>query len=311
MSYTHLTISERVKIETYLALGYSIRAIAQHLHRSPSTISRELRRHPDCSVEEAQSRYQANKANCGAKSKLTAVLKEALQEKLDETWSPEQIVGRLYAGKLSFKSIYRWIYNGLLAVPVTVLRQKGKRQNPRETRGRFNVGTPISERPANVRKRETFGHWELDTVVSGRGQAKGCVATFIERKTRWYVGILLPDRSAASMESAVKQLHKQLPLGAFQTATTDRGKEFSCYHALEQELNIRIYFADAYASWQRGSNENGNGLLREFFPKKTNFDHVTASEMTQALQLINSRPRKCLGWKTAYEAFEEELLHLI
>lgn len=311
MSYTHLTISERVKIETYLAFGYSIRAIVQHLHRSPSTISRELRRHPNCSVEEAQVRYQANKVHCSAKSKLTTVLKEALQEKLYETWSPEQIVGRLYAGKLSFKSIYRWIYKDLLAVPVTVLRQKGKRQNPRETRGRFNVGTPISERPANVRKRETFGHWELDTVVSGRGQTKGFVATFIERKTRWYVEILLPDRSAASMESAVKQLYKQLPLSAFQTATTDRGKEFSCYHTLEQELNIRVYFADAYASWQRGSNENSNGLLREFFPKKTNFDHVTPSEMTQALQLINNRPRKCLGWKTAYKAFEEELLHLI
>lgn len=184
MSYTHLTISERSKIETYLELGYSLREIAARLKRSPSTISRELRRHANCTIEEAQTRYHTNKSNCGAKSKLTPELKEAVQEKLGETWSPEQIVGRLYQGKLSFKSIYRWIYNGLLEVPVTVLRQKGKRQKPRETRGRFNIGTPISKRPKEVRKRETFGHWELDTVVSGRGQAKGCVATFIERKTR-------------------------------------------------------------------------------------------------------------------------------
>lgn len=311
MSYTHLTISERSKIETYLELGYSIRAIAKRIQRSPSTISRELRRHPNCTVEEAQLRYQANKSNCGAKSKLTDELKETIQEKLEKTWSPEQIVGRLYPSKLSFKSIYRWMYSGLLAMPLTVLRQKGKRQKPRETRGRFNIGTPISKRPKEVRKRETFGHWELDTVVSGRGQAKGCVATFIERKTRWYFGVLIPDRSATSMENAVKWLHKQLPKGAIQTATTDRGKEFSCYNTLEQDLNIQVYFADAYSSWQRGSNENGNGLLREFFPKKTNFDHVTEEEMKQALQLINHRPRKCLGWKTAYEAFEEELLHLI
>ncbi|KOS67191.1 integrase, partial [Lysinibacillus contaminans] len=179
------------------------------------------------------------------------------------------------------------------------------------TRGRFNIGTPISKRPKEVRKRESFGHWELDTVVSGRGQAKGCVATFIERKTRWYTGILIPDRSANSMETAVKQLHQQLPKGAIQTATTDRGKEFSCYNVLEKELNIQVYFADAYSSWQRGSNENGNGLLREFFPKKTNFDHVTLDDMNQALHLINNRPRKCLGWKTAYETFREELLHLI
>ncbi|RKQ12324.1 IS30 family transposase [Ureibacillus endophyticus] len=311
MSYTHLTISERSKIETYLELGYSIRQIAKFIKRSPSTISRELRRHTNCSPEEAQTRYQVNKSKCGAKSKLTHELKEAVQEKLGETWSPEQIVGRLYQGKLSFKSIYRWIYNGLLEVPLTVLRQKGKRQKPRETRGRFNIGTPISKRPKEVRKREIFGHWELDTVVSGRGQAKGCVATFIERKTRWYFGVLIPDRSATSMEAAVRRLHKQLPQGAIQTATTDRGKEFSCYKVLENDLNIQFYFADAYSSWQRGSNENGNGLLREFFPKKTNFDQVTEDEMKQALQFINHRPRKCLGWKTAHEAFQEEMLHLI
>ena len=311
MSYQHLSISERAKIETLLELGFSIRAVAKQLNRNPSTILREVKRHVNCTAEEAQTRYQSNKSNCGAKLKLTPALKEAVQEKLGETWSPEQIVGRLYQGKLSFKSIYRWIYNGLLDVPLTVLRQKGKRQKPRETRGRFNIGMPIAKRPKEVRTRETFGHWELDTVVSGRGQAKGCVATFIERKTRWYTGILIPDRSAKSMETAVKELHQQLPKEAIQTATTDRGKEFSCYNVLEKELNIQVYFADAYSSWQRGSNENGNGLLREFFPKKTNFDLVTPDEMNQALHLINNRPRKCLGWKTAYEAFQEELLHLI
>jgi len=311
MSYTHLTICERSEIETYLELGFSIRTIAKKMDRNPSTISRELLRHPNCTAEEAQARYQANKSNCGAKLKLTDELKETVQEKLGETWSPEQIVGRLYPGKLSFKSIYRWIYAGLLEVPLTVLRQKGKRQNPRETRGRFNIGIPISKRPKEVRKRETFGHWELDTIVSGRGQAKGCVATFIERKTCWYFAVLIPERSATSMETAVKRLHKQLPEGAIKTATMDRGKEFSCYNVLKQDLNIQVYFADAYSSWHRVSNENGNGLLREFFPKKTNFDHVTEAEMEHALQLINNRPRKCLGWKTAYEAFEEELLHLI
>ncbi|MCP1144702.1 IS30 family transposase [Lysinibacillus endophyticus] len=311
MSYTHLTISERSKIETYFELGYSIRQIAEFLKRSPSTISRELRRHLNCSPEEAQARYHSNKSKCGAKSKLTPKLKEVVQKKLGETWSPEQIVGRLYPGKLSFKSIYRWIYNGLLEVPLSTLRQKGKRQKPRETRGRFNIGTPISKRPKYVRKRETFGHWELDTVVSGRGQAKGCVATFIERKTRWYKAVLIPNRSAQAMEAAVKWLYQELPNGSILTATTDRGKEFSCYNVLEKDLNIQVYFADAYSSWQRGSNENANGLLREFFPKKTNFDHVTEKEMEQALKLINNRPRKCLGWKTAYEAFQEELLHLI
>ena len=144
--------------------------------------------------------------------------------------------------------LYRFVRSSL-----TVLHQKGKRQKPRETRGRFNIGTSISKRPKEVRKRETFGYWELDTVVSGRGQAKGCVATFKERKTGWYLGILIPNRSAL----------------------TDRWREFSCYNVFEKELNIQVYFADAYSSWKRGSNENGNGLLREFFPKQINFNQVT------------------------------------
>ena len=129
MSYKHLTIAERSKIETLLELGYSIRKIAKQLNRQPSSISRELRRHAHCTAEEAQVRYQSNKSNCGAKLKLTPKLKEAVQEKLGETWSPEQIVGRLYKGKLSFKTIYRWIYQGLLEVPLTVLRQKENARN--------------------------------------------------------------------------------------------------------------------------------------------------------------------------------------
>lgn len=183
MSYIHLTISECSKTKTYLKLCYSIRAIAKRIHRSPSTISRELRRHQNCSIEDAQTHYQFNKLNW---LKLSAELKEAIQEKLGETWSPEQIIGRLYQGKLSFKSVYCWIYNGLLEVPLFVLCQKGKCQKPRETRGRFNIGTPISKRPKEVRKQETFGHWELDTVVSGRGKQKAVLPLLSNTK---HIGI--------------------------------------------------------------------------------------------------------------------------
>lgn len=108
------------------------------------------------------------------------------------------------------------------------------------------------------------------------------------------------------MEATVKFLHEKLPKGAIQIATTDRGKEFSCYNMLEEELNVQVYFSDAYSSWQRGSNKNGNGLLREFFPKKINFDEVTPEEMDEAIRLINNCPRKGLGWKTAHEAFLED-----
>lgn len=311
MSYVHFTITERSKIEVLLNLGFSIRKIAQKLDRAPSSVSRELKRNPDYQCETAQKRYEQAKTKCGAKTKLNSKTKKVIQEKLNKTWSPEQIVGRLFQGTLSFKTIYRWIYSGILDVPVSVLRQKGKRQKPKEMRGKFNVGTPISKRPKEVKKRTTFGHWELDTVVSGRGQAKGCIATFLERKSRWYFAIKMPNRSAFSMEKAIRSLIESFPKGAFQSFTTDRGKEFSCYPTIEEELKTPVYFADPYSSWQRGSNENSNGLLREFFPKGTNFDHVEHDELQSALYLINNRPRKCLGYRTAHEVFMVEVLQLI
>ncbi|STO07178.1 Transposase and inactivated derivatives, IS30 family [Exiguobacterium aurantiacum] len=168
MSYTHLTTAERVKIETYLELGMSVRSIARRLGRQPSTVSREIRRNPGYTAERAQERYANAKRNCGAKTKLDDMMRRTIIEKLRATWSPEQIVGRLFDGKIAFSTIYRWIYSGLIDVPVTVLRQKGKRQKPIETRGRFNIGLSIAKRPREVRTRETFGHWELDPVVSGR-----------------------------------------------------------------------------------------------------------------------------------------------
>ena len=312
MSYVHLTTSERVKIETYLELGFSVRKIAGRLGRQPSTISRELKRNPHYDASHANQRYVERKKKCGARTKFTFEKGVRILEKLQETWSPEQIAGRLFQEEgLSFKTIYRWIYTGLVEADSGLLRQKGKRQKPRETRGRFNVGLPISKRPSDVKGRQTFGHWELDTVVSGRGKSKACVATFVERKSRFYLAVPMEDRSAQSMESAIQVLHRYFPSGTFQTATTDRGKEFSCHERIRDTLGVPMYFADPYSSWQRGSNENANGLLREFFPKGTDFGKVSRSELAQALACINGRPRKCLNWKTAYEVFSEEVLHLI
>lgn len=175
MSYIHLTISERVKIETYLELGFSVRKIAGRLGRQPSTISRELKRNPHYDSSHADQRYVERKKKCGARTKFTLKKGIFILEKLRETWSPEQIAGRLFQEEgLSFKTIYRWIYSGLVEADSGLLRQKGKRQKPRETRGRFNVGLPISKRPSDVKGRQTFGHWELDTVVSERNVKSLC-----------------------------------------------------------------------------------------------------------------------------------------
>lgn len=165
------------------------------------------------------------------------------------------------------------------------------------------MGKSIQQRPKEVRKRDSFGHWELDTVVSSRGKSKACVATFAERKTRLYLAVKMPDRTSKSFEKAFGIMADSFPKGTFQTATVDRGKEFACYERLESAHDLDVYFADPYSSWQRGTNENANGLLREFFPKGKDFAEVSVEELVHVLHLINNRPRKCLGWKTAHESF--------
>lgn len=318
MSYRHLSIIERSKLEVLHRQGRSSRAIAKELGRHPSTICRELDRvtssHP-YQAEQAQNAYEERRKASVSPGNWSDALAASLEEKLEATWSPEQITERFrIEGRdaVSFKTIYRWIYAGRLVRGVLqVLRHKGKRQKPAETRGKFAIGRTISDRPKEVRSRETFGHWELDTVVSGRGKSKGCVATLIERKTRLYTAVLMPDRTALSMEIALGVAISQYPTGTFLTATADRGKEFACYAHLETTHNLHVYFADPYSSWQRGSNENANGLLREFFPKGTDLARVYDDDLAHSLDLINHRPRKCLGWKTAHESFAEELSHLV
>ncbi|MCP1421917.1 IS30 family transposase [Paenibacillus xylanexedens] len=318
MSYTHLSIIERSKLEILHRQGQSSRAIAKELGRHPSTICRELERTGSSHLyqaEEAQNAYEERRKSSVSPGKWSNEMAVALEGKLRATWSPEQITERFRSeGRhtVSFKTIYRWIYAGRLVRGVLqVLRYKGKRQKPTETRGKFAIGKSISDRPKEVRFRETFGHWKLDTVVSGRGKSKGCVATLIERKTRLYTAVLMPDRTALSMEIALGVAISQYPTGTFLTATADRGKEFACYANLETTHSLHVYFADPYSSWQRGSNENANGLLREFFPKGTDFAQVEDEDLAHSLDLMNHRPRKCLGWRTAHESFTEELSHLV
>ncbi len=318
MSYTHLTTFERGKLELLHSQGKSTRSIAYELGRHHSTIARELERNKQDAAYQAkmaQEAYSERRKRSRPIGKYLPELAELIEEKLHQTWSPEQIAGRMksYSGEqtVSFKTIYRWLYLGMLKrCDTQVLRHKGRRRKPVETRGRFNVGKSIHSRPKEIRKRESLGHWELDTVVSSRGKSKACVATFAERKTRLYIALKMSDRTSSSMEMAVETLIQTLPPGTFKTATVDRGKEFACYKALEEDHSIDVYFADPYSSWQRGTNENANGLLREFYPKGHDFALVTDEELAIVLQLINNRPRKCLGWKTAYESFMEELSHL-
>lgn len=313
MSYHHLTTFERGRIQELLSLGYSHRAIAQKLHRHRASIDREVRRNTASTGylgDAAQSLYETRRKNSKPKGKRNDYLVSDITDKLLATWSPEQISNTVTLGVVSCKTIYNWLYTGVLpAITVRNLRHKGKRRKT-EKRGKFSMGTPISERPKEVKTRDTFVHWELDSVVSSRGESKGCFATFIERKSRLYTALKMPNRSAASMQKAITALYNTLPKGAFKTGTTDRGKEFACCTAIQERLGLTLYFADAYSSWQRGSNENSNGLLREFYPKKTDLALVHQKQLTRNLFLINSRPRKCLGWKSPIQVFLHEVAHL-
>ena len=309
MSYIHLTIQQRIKIEVLHAEGYSTRQIASRIHVHHATVARELKRVPSdqsYTAQEAQRDYVLKGQRKGRPSKATPQRLQLLQTRLQQTWSPEQIAGRESTLGISYKTIYNWIYQGKIAVFLQVLRRKGASRKPPETRGTFRLGRSIQDRPDAVAARNEFGHWELDTVVSARGKSNHCVATFLERKTRFYVAIPMPNRTSASMWQAIQQLLQALPVGAVRTMTADRGKEFACYTAVEQQ-GIPFYFADAYAAWQRGSNENSNGLLREFFPKKTDFARVSKEELLHVLLLLNHRPRKCLQFKTPFEALVQEL----
>lgn len=313
MSYTHFTTFERGSIAAYLKNGYSCRKISEILNRHHSSIAREIKR--NCSLkydaETAHALYKYRRQKSVSKGKYNELLGNEIENKLNITWSPEQIANTSTIGAVSFKTIYNWIYTGKINKgSLRVLRQKGKRHKPMETRGKFAIGESIDKRPKEVKKREEFGHWELDTMVSSRGKSKGCFATFIERKSRLYTAIKIADRTAESMEVAIKYLYSVLPKKTFKTATTDRGKEFACYDNIKKDLNLTLYFADPYSSWQRGSNENSNGLLREFYPKKTDLTKVNKKELLHNLFLINSRPRKCLGWKSPIQVFLYEVSHL-
>ena len=315
MNYKHITINERCCIANFLGLGWSIRKIAKHLNRNASTISREVKRNSTNGkylAHIACENYAKNRKNCGAKGKSSnPTLIKYIEDGLEKTWSPEQIACRLRLDyqddksmKIGFKTIYRWLYQKIIAKGnVNRLRRKGKSLKPKETRGKFNIGKSIKNRPKDIRKRESIGHWELDTVVSSRGKSKACLSTFVERKSRYLIAQVMDNRKSTTFNLHCFKAFEHISNKLIKTFTVDRGKEFANYNEIENRLNIDVYFADPYSSWQRGTNENTNGLLREFYPKRFDFSTITQNELDVVVNIINNRPRKCLGYKTPAEVF--------
>lgn len=317
MSYKHITIEERACIKKMKSEGSSLREIAKYLERSPSTISREIKRnkgqngvyHPVT----AQRLYYERKDNCGRKISLNYEIQRYINNGIDKNWSPEQIYFR---SKIdvpdlnipSFSTIYKWIHLGLIAKgDMTKLRRKGRFKRPQERRGRFNIGKTIKKRPKSVYKREEIGHWEADTVESGRlghiRKSPYCLVTLVERKSRYTLSMVLPNRQESIVTDAIIEMMKTLPSYMVKSITCDRGKEFSGYDKIEEFLNCDVYFADPYCPWQRGTNENTNGLLREYYPKGMDLSLVTEDDLKNNVERLNTRPRKCIKFKTPKEIF--------
>ena len=327
MNYIHLTIEERACISKFKEMNMSLREMAKILNRNVSTISREIKRNSyktsvNYSVTRyspivANKKYKERRINCHRPTKTNMNIIKYIKEKIELHWSPDQIINRYENDKPSdfpsLSTIYRWIHLGYIPkINIEHLRRKGKFKRPAETRGKFNLGKTIKKRPKEVFKRNTFGHWEADTVVSGKLdnytlKSKYCFVSLAERKTRLYLIKWIPDRKEETVTNAIIDLLKDFPSDAIKTITCDRGKEFAGWKRIEDELGTNIYFADPYCAWQKGTNENSNGLLREFYPKHMDLSKTNEKEVHKTLELLNNRPRKCLNYKTPNELFNEYL----
>ena len=317
MSYIHLTIEERASISHLHKQGVSIRQIASTIGRNPSTIKRELDRNftpskysdQDYFPQSSQKRYKKRISTAHNIIQFPLEVIQIIEQRIKETWSPEQIAAFYKNDNFPcFKTIYKWINDGtIINGNKKLLRRKGK-GGWYETRGKATKGKSIRKRDKRIYKRADYGHWELDTVVSGyKTKSKACFITLVERKSRFYKAIKSPNRQADTVSRLIIDYLKQFPRELVKTITTDNGKEFAEWEQIEKELNCEVYFCDTFCAWQKGSNENSNGLLREFFPKGYNLSRYTQVYIDKKVNLINNRPRKCNNWISPSKLMSEAI----
>ena len=311
MSYSHFTLDEREYLLQLLENKNSLRKIAASLGRSASSVSREISRN---SVNGKYSPYKADLlARNRRKRSIYAIppgsKKWAFTLKgLNCFWSPEEIAGRWhrqypFEKPLSFSTIYRYIYKGYLPEISREehLRRRGRHQ--RADKAQYNSVKPdrlIKDWPDVIKNRSQVGDWEGDSILGGVG--KGLALTLVDRKSRYLVGAISLTKKASVNAGIISEALKGHPV---RSISFDNGVEFSEYHTIEKNLNTTVYFAEPHKPWQRGTNENTNGLLRFFFERGFDFRGITEEEFQNVIDLINNRPRKCLGWRTPAEVYWE------
>lgn len=313
---TQLSMEEREHIAQMWFAGGSRAEIARALERHPGTIGRELARNG-----EPNGRYLASSAQHKSRQRKRErpllrkmdrpELNQDVRWGLARCWSPDEIAGRSRlkhprdrSRHISRQTIYSWIqrdeqrqhWEGLL-------RRGGQRKPKDDGRGRIVGQVRIDGRPAVVDQRKRFGDWEGDTMVGRRH--RGVVLTLVERKSGYLIAAKAKDRHARRIRCKIEQRVADLPDGLRRTMTFDNGKEFAEHEALARRSGLAVYFADPYCSWQRGTNENTNGLLRQFFPKGTDFHTIGPSTLDYAVRLLNHRPRRRLGYRTPQEVLAQ------
>ncbi len=320
-----LSLVEREEISRGLAAGESLRAIARRLGRAPSTISREV------AANGGRRRYRACRADKGAVRRLRrpkasklaecARLRAVVEEKLELRWSPQQISGWLVETfpddpemRVSHETIYLSLFvqaRGALRKELTrYLRSGHSARRPRgysvmNGQGQLRGTLNIRERPADANDRAVPGHWEGDLLMGKRMHA---MATLVERKTRFVMLVALPNgHSADVVADALAAKIVQLPDELRRSLTWDQGKEMAAHAHFSVKTGVPVYFCDPRSPWQRGSNENTNGLLRQYFPKRTEISHYSQADLDAVAAELNGRPRQTLRWKTPSQALDEAL----
>ena len=322
VSHTHLSAEERLFIEFFLGQDMSCRDIAVALNRSHTSISRELRRNSSLSGYRGQTAQK--KAESRRKQprhfrrQQHGPLVAYVDKRLRSDWSPEQIANRIHMDypddgqmRVSVEAIYAWVYTaGRHGSTVHKHLRRGRsRRRPQKLYGQGKRHLPervgIADRPEEVASRGRFGDWEGDMISGSTGKA--ALATCVERKSRFVLAARTEDKTAASFNAAITAGMQTIPDDLRKTFTVDNGSEMANFKELEAQTGLKTYFCDARSPWQRGTNENFNGLLRQYFPRGTSFKKVTDEAVSKAVDRLNNRPRKCLGYLTPTEIFATAL----
>ena len=323
--YKRLTYEDRIKIETLLDQGKSKTDVCVYLERSLSTITREIKSYSGLRYQAGLAHSEATKFirkrhNC-CKILSYPLLEYYIILRLRQGWSPEQISHRLKEKQqlnprmqVSHESIYTYIYikakGALKKELISHLRQeKGARKRPKSRLDKVEIipnRIGIEHRPEEVLDRIIPGHWESDLII-GKNQ-KSAIGTIVERTTRYVIIVKLRNRGAEEVRKAFAHELKDLPDYMLKTMTHDNGVEMCQHKLFTKETHMQVYFAHPYSPWERGTNENTNGLIRDFFPKGTDFNIIPSGRIKNVQELLNNRPRKILNWSTPNEVFNDMIL---